>query len=79
MAYDAALGHIVLFGGQDGNVLLNDTGSFAPRVFEAKNLVQGLIAPRRRKPFKNGGRSLAKAAARFERSALVSRNYPRRA
>jgi hypothetical protein len=30
MAYDEALDHIILFGGQNGNVLLNDTWQLNP-------------------------------------------------
>jgi len=30
MAYDEALGHVILFGGQNGNVLLNDTWELRP-------------------------------------------------
>ncbi len=30
MAYDEALGHVVLFDGQDGNLLLNDTWQLRP-------------------------------------------------
>jgi hypothetical protein len=30
IAYDVALGHAIIFGGQDGNLLLNDTWEFTP-------------------------------------------------
>jgi hypothetical protein len=30
IAYDVALGHVIIFGGQDHNLLLNDTWEFTP-------------------------------------------------